>query len=113
MSFDRYDQAEREAVAAIAREGICPLVSRELDVLSLVAEGKIYKQVGAELGIAASTVRAYMFNVIGKLGVADRAQAVILAWSQGWVETAIPGWPRIMRPGGSPTHEVQCEAGAV
>lgn len=63
----------------------CPLSGRELDVLRRLAEGKVYKQIAAELDLSASTVRSHLHNVYGKLGALDRAQAVLMATEQGWI----------------------------
>jgi putative nucleotidyltransferase with HDIG domain len=65
--------------------GPCPLSSRELDVLRRLAEGKVYKQIAAELELSASTVRSHLHNVYGKLGALDRAQAVLMATERGWI----------------------------
>lgn len=63
----------------------CPLSGRELDVLRRLAEGKVYKQIAAELDLSASTVRSHLHNIYGKLGALDRAQAVLMATEQGWI----------------------------
>jgi putative nucleotidyltransferase with HDIG domain len=63
----------------------CPLSARELDVLRRLAEGKVYKQIAADLDLSASTVRSHLHNVYGKLGALDRAQAVLMATEQGWI----------------------------
>ena len=63
----------------------CPLSSRELEVLVALADGKVYKQIAAELSLSASTVRSHLHHVYAKLGVVDRAQAVLLASSRGWI----------------------------
>jgi putative nucleotidyltransferase with HDIG domain len=63
----------------------CPLSGRELEVLRRLAEGKVYKQIAAELDLSASTVRSHLHNVYGKLGALDRAQAVLMATEQGWI----------------------------
>ena len=65
--------------------GPCPLSGRELDVLRRLAEGKVYKQIAADLDLSASTVRSHLHNVYGKLGALDRAQAVLMATDQGWI----------------------------
>ena len=67
------------------RASPCPLSGRELDVLRRLAEGKVYKQIAAELDLSASTVRSHLHNVYGKLGALDRAQAVLMATEQGWI----------------------------
>jgi putative nucleotidyltransferase with HDIG domain len=67
------------------RIGPCPLSSRELGVLQRLARGAVYKQIAVELGLATSTVRTHLHNVYGKLGVMDRAQAVLIATERGWI----------------------------
>jgi putative nucleotidyltransferase with HDIG domain len=62
-----------------------PLSKRETMVLRELARGKVYKQIGTELGLAASTVRSHLHRVYEKLGVADRAQAVLRATEMGWI----------------------------
>lgn len=56
-----------------------PLSARELEVLSLVAEGLSNRQVGRRLHIAESTVKSHLNNVYGKLGVDNRTQAAAKA----------------------------------
>jgi putative nucleotidyltransferase with HDIG domain len=62
-----------------------PLTPRQTTVLRLLAEGKLYKQIAAELGLTTSTIRSHLHTTYGKLGVLDRAQAVLLASEQGWL----------------------------
>ena len=63
----------------------CPLSARELDVLSDLAEGKVYKQIAGEMQLSVSTVRTHLHNVYGKIGAVDRAQAVLTARDRGWI----------------------------
>ena len=63
----------------------CPMSSREVDVLRRLAQGMVYKQIAAELGLSTSTVRTHLHNVYGKLGAMDRAQAVLIATERGWI----------------------------
>jgi putative nucleotidyltransferase with HDIG domain len=63
----------------------CPLSVRERDVLRLLAEGKVYKQIASDLTLSTSTVRTHLHNVYGKLGAVDRAQAVLIATERGWL----------------------------
>ena len=62
-----------------------PLSNQEREVLRGLAASKVYKEIGQDLGIAASTVRSHLHNVYGKLGAADRAQAVLIASREGWI----------------------------
>jgi putative nucleotidyltransferase with HDIG domain len=63
----------------------CPLSDREVGVLQLLAEGKVYKQIAHELAVSTSTVRTHLHNMYGKLGAVDRAQAVLIAADRGWL----------------------------
>jgi putative nucleotidyltransferase with HDIG domain len=62
-----------------------PLSRRETAVLRQLADGKLYKQIGAELGVSASTIRSHLSNVFVKLHVDDRAQAVLRATEMAWI----------------------------
>jgi HD-like signal output (HDOD) protein/DNA-binding CsgD family transcriptional regulator len=63
----------------------CPLSRRERGVLRLVSEGKGNIEIADELHLSSSTVRSHLYNVNGKLGVHDRAQAVLCATRHSWV----------------------------
>ncbi len=63
----------------------CPLSMREIDALRGLAEGKVYKQIAAELNLSVSTVRTHLHNVYRKIGAVDRAQAVLIARDRGWI----------------------------
>ena len=63
----------------------CPLSKREIDALRGLAEGKVYKQIAAELSLSVSTVRTHLHNVYRKIGAVDRAQAVLIARDRGWL----------------------------
>jgi putative nucleotidyltransferase with HDIG domain len=62
-----------------------PLSPRETTVLRILAQGKVYKVIADELGLSTSTVRSHLHKAYDKLGVADRAQAVLRATEMGWV----------------------------
>ena len=62
-----------------------PLSTRETTVLRVLAQGKVYKTIALELGLSASTVRTHLHNAYAKLGVVDRAQAVLRAAEMGWI----------------------------
>jgi HD-like signal output (HDOD) protein/DNA-binding CsgD family transcriptional regulator len=73
------------AVPRPRRAPDCPLTKRELELLRGLAKGGVYKQIAHELAMSVSTVRTHLHNVYGKLGVVNRAQAVLVASSQGWI----------------------------
>ena len=62
-----------------------PLTERELEVVGLLADGRTYKQVATAMQLSQSTVRNHLHNVYTKLGVVDRAQAVIASRDNGWI----------------------------
>ena len=62
-----------------------PLSNRETTIVRLLAEGKRYKEIALELNLAASTVRTHLHNVYAKIGVDDRAQAVLRVTEMGWI----------------------------
>ena len=59
------------------------LSERELQVLRQIATGKRNKEIGAALGIAEDTVKMHVKNVLEKLEVNDRTEAVTVALRRG------------------------------
>ncbi len=55
------------------------LTARELEVLSLMIEGLNNTQIAAKLNVSPSTVKSHVSNILSKLGVASRTEAVTLA----------------------------------
>ena len=62
-----------------------PLTPREIDVLELLAEGLANKSIAARLGISDQTVKFHVASVCGKLGAANRTDAVRRAVRRGLV----------------------------
>ncbi|MEZ2365132.1 DNA-binding response regulator [Bacillus cereus] len=56
------------------------LTEREFEVLLLIAEGKSNQEIADELFIALKTVKTHVSNILNKLNVSDRTQAVIYAF---------------------------------
>ncbi|MEM9775323.1 MAG: response regulator transcription factor [Chloroflexota bacterium] len=61
------------------------LTERELAILKLMATGLTNSGIGDRLHLAEGTVRNHVTNILGKLDVADRTQAVVFAWRHGLV----------------------------
>jgi DNA-binding CsgD family transcriptional regulator len=62
-----------------------PLTPREHDVLELLAEGLSNKGIAARLGISDQTVKFHVASICGKLGVANRTEAVRKALRRGLI----------------------------
>jgi len=60
-----------------------PISPRELDVLSLMAAGKRNKEIAGALSIAEDTVKMHVRNILSKLQVNDRTEAVTIALRRG------------------------------
>ncbi|KGM14769.1 hypothetical protein N867_16195, partial [Actinotalea fermentans ATCC 43279 = JCM 9966 = DSM 3133] len=59
------------------------LTEREAEVLELVAQGLTNRQIGERLFISGKTVSVHVSNVLAKLGVTGRAEAVAVAHRRG------------------------------
>jgi DNA-binding NarL/FixJ family response regulator len=62
-----------------------PLTRREIDVLELLVEGLSNKTIAARLGISDQTVKFHVAAIAGKLGAANRTDAVRRAIRRGLV----------------------------
>lgn len=69
-------------VAGVGGGGPEPLTPRELEVLQLVGQGQSNDQIALRLGIAPRTVKVHVQNILGKLGAANRTEAVTIAVRQ-------------------------------
>jgi DNA-binding NarL/FixJ family response regulator len=63
------------------------LTSREAEVLRLLASGRSNAEIAEEIHLGVETVRTHVGNILAKLGVRDRVQAVIAAYESGFVSS--------------------------
>jgi DNA-binding NarL/FixJ family response regulator len=61
------------------------LTRREADVLTLLAEGFTYEEIGRRLGISSETVRTHLQKACGRLGASTRTHAVATAIRLGLI----------------------------
>lgn len=62
-----------------------PLTDRELDVLRAGRRGETIAQIAAVVHLSPGTVRNHVSSILGKVGVATRQQAVLVAEERGWI----------------------------
>jgi two-component system, NarL family, response regulator len=67
------------------RMSYAELSDREMQVLRLMALGKSNQDISSTLRISESTVKFHINNILSKLGVSDRTQAVLVALKRGIV----------------------------
>jgi len=55
------------------------LTSREIEVLSMIVEGKSNPQIAKELYLSPNTIKSHVNGILNKLSVNDRVQAAVFA----------------------------------
>jgi DNA-binding NarL/FixJ family response regulator len=59
------------------------LTQREREILQLLIQGLLYKEIGARLNISANTAKKHVMNIYNKLHINSRAQALHMAYEKG------------------------------
>lgn len=73
------------AAAEPVLESVDDLTPRELDVLTLMAKGRSNTEIADELFISGTTVKSHIGRIFVKLGLRDRAAAIVYAYQHGIV----------------------------
>ena len=61
------------------REKLNSLTKREMDILTLVSEGLLNKEIANDLNITERTVKNHLSSIFKKIEVSDRTQAAVFA----------------------------------
>jgi len=61
------------------------LTEREQQILKLLVQGLLYKEIGAQLGISTNTAKKHVLNIYSKLHVNTKGQALNLAFTKGLI----------------------------
>jgi DNA-binding NarL/FixJ family response regulator len=74
------DFTRKPTSAAHSSAALDVLTSRETEVLTLIAQGMSNAEISAALSIAGDTTKTHVKRILAKLGLRDRAQAVVIAY---------------------------------
>lgn len=75
------DRKPKEKIM-IVKDNMFDLTQRELEVLKLIANGMLNKEIAGELEISEKTVKNHVSNLFKKMNVSDRTQAAVIAIKQ-------------------------------
>lgn len=75
-----------EIASRLSGRVLSQLSSREVEVLTLIAKGLSNKEIASTLSLVEGTVKVHVTNILGKLRVSDRTQAILAGVKQGIIQ---------------------------